>query len=99
MKPSDLSSRTLWAVFVVGMVNFTIYMLIGYKLGGDAVNGYATNGRYFLSNHGIHTETTHWIFIYSKVHTYSLFITHPLAILSVLVLNSRRSKKQNQHAA
>jgi hypothetical protein len=66
-------------------VAFTVAMSIG----GDGLNGYATNGHYFLYLNGKYTETSHAIFEYSKWHFISVFVTHPLAIAAGWILTFR----------
>lgn len=49
---------------------------------------------YFLSDHGTLTEVGHAVFIYSKMHVYSLAVTHPLAILgAAAMVDWRRFKR------
>ena len=66
---------------LVAVVNFVAFAIGATYLGGDAVNGHAANGHYFLSNKGQVTEVSQTVFMYSKWHVFSVFITHPLAIL------------------
>jgi hypothetical protein len=70
-----------WAliVFVFAVVNFVAFLIGSAKLGGDAVNGKMEDGRYYVADHGKLTEVTHAAFTYSRIHCYTLFITHPLA--------------------
>ena len=67
-------------------------------LGGDAVSGKAEAGHYYLSNHGRLTEVSGQVFTYSRVHTYSVFITHPLALLAGFI-GYRIKKNHEPHAA
>lgn len=77
------------AAFVLGLLNFAAFFVVAVKLGGDAVNGHETAGRYFLASHGKMTEVSRNVFLYSKMHVYSLFITHPLAILGGMAAGRR----------
>ena len=95
MVSSKLAKAGLYAL-VFGLANFTIFIIVSLLLGGDAVNGHAENGRYFLDSHGKLTETSHAVFIYSKIHVYSLFVSHPLAMLGIYI--RQRWKKQNNLA-
>src|SRR5690349_1259667 len=70
----------------VGMFNFFAYLAISDNLGGDALNGRSANGHYFLASGRKETQVSHSVLVYSKVHTLSLFVTHPLAIAGGLVL-------------
>jgi hypothetical protein len=67
-------------LLTLGVTNFVAYCIIAECLGGDAVNGHAADGHWFLASHGQLTEVTHAAFLYSKVHTYSVWITIPLAM-------------------
>lgn len=83
--------RLLQLGYFGGMTNFVVFFLGALYLGGDAVNGRTVDGHYFLANKGHLTEVSHAVFMYSKCHTLSIFITHPLAILCAWRLN-RQSK-------
>ena len=45
------------------------------------MNGKAQAGRFYLASHGKYTEVSRRTWTYSKFHTISVWITHPLAIL------------------
>jgi hypothetical protein len=70
--------------FWVAIVNFVVFVAIAVPLGGDALNGTARDGHYYLMQHGIYTEVRRSIFIYSTIHTLSLFVTQPLGIVVAL---------------
>jgi len=44
------------ALLLVAAVNFTAFFVAALALGGDAINGKAEGGRYYLSHHGKYTE-------------------------------------------
>ena len=88
----DIKLKIYRIVYLAGMVNFFIFVSIALGLGGDAINGKIENGHYFLRSHGHFTEVTSGIFIYSKWHTYSLFVTHPLAMLFGYLYHKKKSK-------
>jgi hypothetical protein len=73
-------------LFFVGVLNFLTFWFAAVYLGGDAVNGRAVGDHYFLSNHGYLHEVSKTVFTYSKWHVYSVFVTHPVAILSAWFL-------------
>lgn len=79
----DERLRRLILQFTVfaGMSNFAVFWLAALYLGGDAVNGHAAGGHYFLSNHGRFTEVSRSVFTYSKWHARSLWVSHPLAMV------------------
>jgi len=76
---TESSARLGRALLVIGLVNFGAFWIVGVCIGGDAVNGYVEGGRYFLASHGRFTEVTRSVFLYSKVHCYSVWVTHLLA--------------------
>ncbi len=97
MKPiTQRQAKAAEMFFVVGIINFASCALISFFIGGDALNGHIENNRYFLNNHGTLTETSKAVFIYSKIHASSLFLTHPLAMLGIWV--KQKWKKENEIA-
>ena len=85
----DSSNKLKWRdapgwlkiVWAVAMVNFASFCAISIYFGGDAVNGYESGGRFFLASHGRYTEVSGALFTYSRIHAYSVFVTHPAALL------------------
>jgi hypothetical protein len=73
-----------YVVTGIALVNFFAYVGMSLYLGGDAVNGGIRNGHYLLMSHGKYTEVSQDVFDYSRWHTYSLWITHPLALAAAL---------------
>ena len=74
--------RVCEIIFQIAIINFILFVIIALIIGGDAVNGKAEGGQYYLANHGQLTEVNYFVFMYSKLHVYSIFITHPLAMLA-----------------
>jgi hypothetical protein len=81
--------RILW---IIAVLNFAAFMVVALINGGDAVNGKEEGGKYFLVNHGNYTEVSKAFFQYSRIHVYSLWITHPAAILGAFWYASRKIK-------
>ena len=83
-------TRALTALAVVGVVvgvlNFFAFLAISGRLGGDALNGYERDGRYYVSSHGHATEVSAAQWRLSRVHAISVFVTHPLALVSMAYL-------------
>ena len=71
-------------LFWLAIVNFVVFVAIAVPLGGDALNGTSRDGHYYLMQHGIYTEVSRPIFIYSTIHTLSLFVTPPVGIIVAL---------------
>lgn len=86
------NSRPLWfrAIVVLAWVNFIAFFVVATYLHGDALNGRAIDGRYFLGWKGTYTEVSRAIFLYSKSHALSMIGTHAAAILSWLFLRRDR---------
>ena len=80
MKLNPLPNWLVYTVGAIAIANFVAFILIAESIGGDALNGYAAQGHYFLSNHGRLIEVSRVTFECSRWHTISLFVTHPLAI-------------------
>ena len=72
------------------IANFVAFVLIAFRIGGDAINGYTANGHYYLRNHAIITEVSRPVFLYSKWHAISLLFTHPFGIFSAWMLERQR---------
>ena len=87
--------RVCITIFFLGLGNFAAYWIAGVSLGGNAVSGKAENGRYFLSNHGRLTEVSRGTYFYSRAHTYSVWVTHPVAILAAIAA-SRMNKREKR---
>jgi hypothetical protein len=68
--------RRLW---FLALVNFLVFVAVAVPLGGDALNGTVRDGHYYLMQHGRYTEVSRPVFIYSAIHTLSLFVRHPWA--------------------
>jgi hypothetical protein len=69
-------------IFQIAIANFLLFVVIALIIGGDAVAGKIVDGHYYLSNHGQLTEVNFLIFWYSKIHVYSVLVTHPLAMIA-----------------
>ncbi len=77
------------AVFFLAIVNFLSFVAGAILLGGDAVNGHAANGHYFLNSHGRLTEVSAEVFRYSTWHARSVMLTHGLALLTGILVYGR----------
>jgi hypothetical protein len=74
-----MEKRILQFVYAFGVVNFAVFGLGAVYLGGDAINGYAVDGRYFLASHGHPKEVSHAIFTYSRWQGVSAIIFVPIS--------------------
>lgn len=97
MNTNDPQTRAFLVVcrviLAIGFLNFAIFVAFALYLGGDAVNGKAEGGHYYLfgvaSGTGVkgYTEVSQAVFDYSRWHVYSVFVTWPLALLAAIVEN------------
>jgi hypothetical protein len=82
-------------LMVVAIVNFVFLFVIALFIGGDAINGKESAGQYYLANHGKLTEVSYHVFIYSKIHVITVFITHPLGMAASFLYMIAGGKKDN----
>jgi hypothetical protein len=88
--------KTTTCILIVCILNFITFIIGSGIIGGDAVNGHQLDGSYFVSSHGIDTEVTETVWKYSYWHVKSLFVTHPLAIISFIILASKSEAKRKK---
>jgi len=87
-----------WALragFIFGLINFTVFFIIAAGIGGDAINGHAESGHFFLSNHGRLTEVSHSVFLYSQCHVLSQAVTWPITMICAYLLYRDKSEISN----
>jgi hypothetical protein len=77
-----VSTRSWTVIGVTCLANFVVFFITAVTLGGDAINGKAEGGRFFLGNHGKLPEVSRETFNYSRYHAWSLIITHPMAFVA-----------------
>jgi len=68
------TKRSKWilnATALLAAANFFAFVFVNIYLGGDALNGYAQEGHYFLCSHGACTEVGHSLWTYSYWHALS----------------------------
>ena len=88
-----------YTLVAIGILNFASYVIVALSLGGDAVNGKTEGGRFYLCEHGHYTEVSQSIFEYSRYHTYSVWMTHPLAMLGAYLLYRENQSEKKRQAA
>jgi hypothetical protein len=77
------------AVVAIAAVNFLWFMAETQRLGGDALNGYEENGQYFVAEHSIYRQVSREEWERNRIHAISIFVTHALAMVSMLYLLSQ----------
>ncbi len=70
------------AIFKIASINFWAIIISYLLLGGNALEGKVENGQYFIGSRGHFRSVPSMIFYYSLIHTISVMVTHPLAILA-----------------
>ena len=81
----------LW-IIGAGMLNFFAYTVVYAYVGGDAKNGRVANGAYYVCGHflrgmeGKETAVSRGVWMYSYLHSISIWPTHAAILLSMLVL-------------
>lgn len=87
---SDIRYRVLKTIAILGVVNFVSFFVIAVAIGGDAMNGRTIDGHFYLANHGRLTEVSEAVYTYSLWHVRSVFVTHPLAMLTGYLANKMK---------
>jgi hypothetical protein len=83
--PSTPGQQLCSVLIGLCVMNFIAFYIVSSLIGGDAINGKIEYGQYFLGEHGRFTQVSQAIFAYSRWHMLSLFMTHPLGMLSYAV--------------
>ena len=82
--------RVLFAVRFVALVNFGLLCVGAWWFGGDAFSGRVEGGHYFLGSNGNLVEVSHAVWVYSRIHVISNFVTFALAIIALTVVGIRQ---------
>jgi hypothetical protein len=86
----------IW-IILLGLFNFAGYTIVYAELGGDARNGYIASGpngerTYYVAGHFIHgtqgeyAPVAPWVWVYSYVHSITLWPTQAAILICLLVL-------------
>ncbi len=94
----DRKTRICIWVIVIGLGNFLAYTVVYVSVGGDAMNGeirldasaHPAAPRYYLGEKGQPTEVSRGVWIYSAVHSISIWITVGAVLLAMLTLAKER---------
>lgn len=83
-------------LFFIAILNFMTFWIVALVIGGDAVSGKVLGGHYYVSSHGKLTEVSPRVWHYSRAHTISVWVTHPVGILGAggMGLPSRRLQRR-----
>jgi hypothetical protein len=85
----------IWLI-IFGLSNFIVYAIIYAIIGGDAPNGYIKHvdghAVYYVRGHFVHRlggyeqDVPHWVWIYSYVHSISIWPSMAATLLAMLVM-------------
>ena len=99
--PRRRRNKICIGIIAIGALNFLVYTVMYAALGGDAHNGeckvveradgtqavaYFVRGHFIRSLHGQEAEVSRRVWIYSYLHSMSVFVTSAAMIISMLVL-------------
>lgn len=79
-------------IIFIGIINLAVYTIVYSYIGGDAKNGYIKDGRYYLRGHflrypeGKDTEVSRSVWIYSYLHSISIWPTIAAILISTIIL-------------
>ena len=83
-------------VMYLGPLNFAVFLVIDFCIGGDALSGKSGHGHFYLGNHGTFTEVSHAVFVYSLCHAYSALLGLVLASAAAKAWNRRQGQSSLQ---
>jgi hypothetical protein len=86
------------AIVIICILNFVAFGIGSAVLGGTADKESIGEGKYYVSNHGKKTEVTEQTWKYSRWHTRSLIVTHPLAMILFLLLGQKWQEKRKHQS-
>jgi hypothetical protein len=99
--PTIRRNRICLRIIIIGLLNFLLYTICYAALGGDAHNGgihpvvghdgverdaYFVRGHFIRDPAGKEREVHGWLWIYSYLHSISVFATSGAMLISMLVL-------------
>jgi hypothetical protein len=85
----DRRTRICIWIILIGLANFFAYTIAYVFLGGEAVTGEITaDGRYYLHPRG--DGVPRWVFLYSGIHSISIWPTVAAVMLAMLTLAKER---------
>ena len=83
---SKLVRKLCQILICVGFVNFFLFSVVAFVIGGNAGGGMIEGGRYYVGTKNHYTQVSYNVFIYSLWHGYCCFVTHTLVFISVAIL-------------
>lgn len=86
------------ALILAALLDFLVYAVFTVALGGDAADGYARAGRYFVSNHGVVREVGKVAWVLNRVQGYSLYVLFPAAVIA-FAIDSLRPREEPERTS
>ncbi|MBK8271051.1 MAG: hypothetical protein IPK83_23160 [Planctomycetes bacterium] len=96
----------VWLI-ILGLSNFLVYAIFYQIIGGDAPNGYIkyTNdskvhyvrGHFIHRNIGYEQDVPRWVWLYSYIHSISIWPSIAMVLLAMLTLASPHITATYQH--
>lgn len=83
-------------LFFGGILNFLIYWHVSVYSGGNARSGKIENGKHYVASHGKFTEVSEEFWHYSYIHATSIWFTHPLGMVGVLLMVLADPKRRRE---
>jgi hypothetical protein len=80
-----------WAGTAIAL-NWVIWWVEAVAIGGTAVGGKISGGRYYVVSHGGYTEVSSSIFAFSTWHTYVTWLSFGTAIIAGFLWKRMRSR-------
>ena len=89
---NDRTNKVLLTIVAVAMLNFVAFAIGTFVLHGDAVNArtMCPPGDYIAEKGGCR-HVSHAAYVYSTVHSYSVMISGPFVLISLLIVQYRRA--------
>jgi hypothetical protein len=93
VEPENMAprQRLLKLGVALRILNFVVLWGKAVYLGGVPDHS-TSDGHYFLDNRGRFTEVSRQTLVYMKWHERSVFLTHPLGLVCLLLLARRRKE-------
>lgn len=85
-------TEILVSVALIAFINFVAFFIVADHIGGDAVSGKIEAGHYYVASHGHYTEVSRALYIYSYIHTVSVFVTYPLFFICGYILDRKKRR-------
>ena len=79
---------------LIGVLNFSVLVVTSLGRGGSADRDASHDGHFFVSDHGKLTEVSEGTYRFSLAHSKSVFITHAMAMLGIVLLMAVDMKKK-----